>query len=164
VTPSSPCACPRFALTTRIIGHLQIGRASAFIVPNPVGRPSQLSVSKLRVMRTERHFDGRRLYTRVKPDVEFAGYELPALGGSMPVTELSSDRDLPRTATHDRYGHYFFSLRDATETVLILPGATVTGYVGPEANREKGRKKQTVANKNSARDIVMALRTGSKLK
>ena len=53
---------------------------------------------------------------------------------------------------------------DASETLLSLPGAIVTGYVGPEANREKGRKKQTVANKNAAKDIVMALRTGSKLK
>lgn len=53
---------------------------------------------------------------------------------------------------------------EAPETLLNLPGATVTGYVGPEANREKGRKKQSVANKNAAKDIVMALRTGSKLK
>jgi hypothetical protein len=53
---------------------------------------------------------------------------------------------------------------EASETLLNLPGATVTGYVGPEANREKGRKKQSVANKNAAKDIVMALRTGSKLK
>jgi hypothetical protein len=53
---------------------------------------------------------------------------------------------------------------DASETVLSLPGAIVTGYVGPETNREKGRKKQTVANKSAAKDIVMALRTGNKLR
>jgi hypothetical protein len=53
---------------------------------------------------------------------------------------------------------------EASETQLNLPGATVTGYVGPETNREKGRKKQSAANKNAAKDIVMALRTGSKLR
>ncbi|HEY3743953.1 MAG TPA: hypothetical protein VGL53_29115, partial [Bryobacteraceae bacterium] len=53
---------------------------------------------------------------------------------------------------------------DASEAMLNLPGATVTGYVGPEANREKGRKKQTIANKSGSKDIVMALRTGAKLK
>jgi len=53
---------------------------------------------------------------------------------------------------------------EASEALLNLPGATVTGYIGPEANREKTRKKQTAANKNAARDIIMALRTGSKLK
>ena len=52
---------------------------------------------------------------------------------------------------------------DASDAVLNLPGATVTGYVGPEANREGGRRKQTVASKKATRDIVMALRTGGGL-
>jgi len=53
---------------------------------------------------------------------------------------------------------------DASEVILNLPGATVTGYVGPEANREGNRRKQQVAGKRQTRDIVMALRTGSGLK
>jgi hypothetical protein len=53
---------------------------------------------------------------------------------------------------------------DASDAVLNLPGATVTGYVGPEANREGGRRKQAVTSKRATRDIVMALRTGSGLK
>jgi len=52
---------------------------------------------------------------------------------------------------------------DASEAVLNLPGATVTGYVGPEANRTEGRRKQQVASKRATRDIVMALRTGKEL-
>jgi hypothetical protein len=53
---------------------------------------------------------------------------------------------------------------DASEAVLNLPGATVTGYVGPETNREGRRRKQRVTSKQATRDIVMALRTGSELK
>jgi hypothetical protein len=53
---------------------------------------------------------------------------------------------------------------DASDAVLNLPGATVTGYVGPETNRESSRRKQQVASKRATRDIVMALRTGSALK
>jgi hypothetical protein len=53
---------------------------------------------------------------------------------------------------------------DASDAVLNLPGATVTGYVGPEVNREVGRRKQAVASKKATRDIVMALRTGGGLK
>jgi len=53
---------------------------------------------------------------------------------------------------------------DASEAVLNLPGATVTGYVGPEANRAAGRRKQQVASKKATRDIIMALRTGNGLR
>lgn len=53
---------------------------------------------------------------------------------------------------------------DASEAILNLPGATVMGYVGPEANREGGRRKQQVASKRATRDIVVALRTESGLK
>ena len=53
---------------------------------------------------------------------------------------------------------------EASESALNLPGATVTGYVGPEANREGGRRKQQLTSKRATRDIVMALRTGSGLK
>lgn len=53
---------------------------------------------------------------------------------------------------------------DASEAALNLPGATVTGYVGPETNREVGRRKQQVSSKKATRDIVMALRTGTGLK
>lgn len=53
---------------------------------------------------------------------------------------------------------------DASEMMLNLPGATVTGYVGPEANREDRRRKQPVASKLATRDIVMALRTGGGLR
>lgn len=53
---------------------------------------------------------------------------------------------------------------DASDSVLNLPGATVTGYVGPEMNREARRRKQTVTSKKATRDIVMALRTGGELK
>lgn len=48
---------------------------------------------------------------------------------------------------------------DASDLVLNLPSATVTGYVGPEANREDRRRKQSVASKRATRDIVVALRT-----
>lgn len=53
---------------------------------------------------------------------------------------------------------------DASEAVLNLPGATVTGYVGPESNREGRRRKQHLDSKRATRDIVMALRTGSGLR
>jgi len=53
---------------------------------------------------------------------------------------------------------------DASEAVLNLPGATVTGYVGPEAKRAAGRRKQQVASKKATRDIIMALRTGNGLR
>jgi hypothetical protein len=53
---------------------------------------------------------------------------------------------------------------DASNAVLTLPGATVTGYIGPEANREGRRRRQTVNSKRATRDIVMALRTGGGLK
>jgi hypothetical protein len=54
---------------------------------------------------------------------------------------------------------------DASGTVLnLLPGATVTGYVGPESNREARRKKQNPGSRRATRDIVMALRTGSAVK
>jgi len=53
---------------------------------------------------------------------------------------------------------------DAGDAILNLPGATVTGYVGPEANREGRRRRQAVASKKATRDIVMALRTGGGLK
>jgi hypothetical protein len=50
---------------------------------------------------------------------------------------------------------------DASDAPLLkLPGATVTGYVAPESNRERVRKKQNVSSKKATRDIVMALRTG----
>ncbi len=49
---------------------------------------------------------------------------------------------------------------EASPAVLSLPGATVTGYVGPEVNREKTRKKQTMASRSASRDIISALRTG----
>jgi len=53
---------------------------------------------------------------------------------------------------------------DASEmSLLILPGATVTGYKGPEANREVRRKKQTPQSKRATLDIIRALRTGGKL-
>jgi hypothetical protein len=52
---------------------------------------------------------------------------------------------------------------EATETLLKLPGALVTGYVGPEINRECRRKRQSVPNKRATKDIVMALRTGGKV-
>lgn len=53
---------------------------------------------------------------------------------------------------------------DASGVVLNLPGATVTGYVGPEPNRESRRRKQQISSKHATRDIVMALRTGSVLR
>jgi len=53
---------------------------------------------------------------------------------------------------------------EASDAVLNLPGATVTGYVGPEPNREARRRKQQVASKRATRDIVMALRTGASFK
>lgn len=49
---------------------------------------------------------------------------------------------------------------EASESALKLPGATVTGYVAPEPNRESRRRKQQVASKKATRDMVMALRTG----
>ena len=51
-----------------------------------------------------------RQHTRVKPTWHFAGRETAGAGGTVSVTELSSDRDLPkirRTAAHGQYGHYF---------------------------------------------------------
>ncbi len=53
---------------------------------------------------------------------------------------------------------------DASDLVLNLPSATVTGYIGPEANREDRRRKQNVASKRATRDIVVALRTEGGLK
>lgn len=53
---------------------------------------------------------------------------------------------------------------DASGVALNLPGAAVTGYVGPEPNRESRRRKQQVSSKLATRDIVMALRTGSVLR
>ena len=53
---------------------------------------------------------------------------------------------------------------DASNLIIDLTGATVTGYIGPEANREGGRRKQNAASKKGTRDIVMALRTGTGLK
>jgi hypothetical protein len=47
--------------------------------------------------------------------------------------------------------------------LLSLPGATVTGYVGPESNRESVRRKQTPTSRKATRDIVMAIRTGGGL-
>lgn len=52
---------------------------------------------------------------------------------------------------------------DASDTVLNLPGATVTGYVAPETNREIARRQQQQPSKRATRDMVMALRTGSVL-
>jgi hypothetical protein len=53
---------------------------------------------------------------------------------------------------------------DASElSLLSLPGATVTGYVAPEANRERVRRKQQVNSKKTTRDIVMTLRTGGSI-
>jgi hypothetical protein len=53
---------------------------------------------------------------------------------------------------------------EASESLLNLPGATVTGYIGPEGNREKSRRKQELSSKKATRDIVMALRTGRSLR
>lgn len=53
---------------------------------------------------------------------------------------------------------------DASDMMLNLPGATVTGYIGPETNRESRRKKQHASSRHATRDIVMALRTGSNLR
>ena len=53
---------------------------------------------------------------------------------------------------------------ETSDAVLRLPGATVTGYVGPEPNREGRRRKQQAASKRATRDIVMALRTGGTLR
>lgn len=53
---------------------------------------------------------------------------------------------------------------DASEIPLLkLPGASVTGYVGPEVNREIQRKRQTPESKKAVRDMVMVLRTGGSL-
>jgi hypothetical protein len=50
---------------------------------------------------------------------------------------------------------------DASEvSLLALPGAAVTGYTGPETNRELRRKKQTAQSKRATLDIIMAIRTG----
>lgn len=53
---------------------------------------------------------------------------------------------------------------DVSEAVLNLPGATVTGYVAPETNREVRRRKQHPTTKAATRDIVMAIRTGRRLR
>jgi hypothetical protein len=53
---------------------------------------------------------------------------------------------------------------DASDSALFaFPSATVTGYVGPELNRERHRRKQTVMSKKATRDIIMTLRTGGTL-
>jgi hypothetical protein len=53
---------------------------------------------------------------------------------------------------------------DASDvSLLTLPGATVTGYVAPEPNRERVRRKQQVSSKKATRDIVMTLRTGGSI-
>jgi hypothetical protein len=44
--------------------------------------------------------------------------------------------------------------------LLNLPGANVTGYTGPEANRTIRRKRQGPESKRAVRDMVEVLRTG----
>lgn len=52
---------------------------------------------------------------------------------------------------------------DATDAGLRLPGATVTGYTGPEANRTSVRRKQQATSKRATRDVLTVLRTGGAL-
>jgi hypothetical protein len=52
---------------------------------------------------------------------------------------------------------------DVSEHSLsALPGAAVTRFSGPEANREKKRLRQVSTNPKLTNDILMALRTGKK--
>jgi hypothetical protein len=53
---------------------------------------------------------------------------------------------------------------DVSEHSLsALPGAAVTRFSGPEANREKKRLRQVSTNPKLTNDILMALRTGKKM-
>jgi hypothetical protein len=44
-----------------------------------------------------------------------------------------------------------------------LPGAAVTRFSGPEVNREIRRRRQVSANPRTTNDILMALRTGTRI-
>jgi hypothetical protein len=46
------------------------------------------------------------------------------------------------------------------ESITQLPGAAVTEYINPEANREVQRKNSTQATKQSARNLLNEIRTG----
>jgi hypothetical protein len=48
-------------------------------------------------------------------------------------------------------------------SLTALPGAAVTRFSGPEINRENRRRRQLGANPKATNDILMSLRTGSKV-
>jgi hypothetical protein len=54
------------------------------------------------------------------------------------------------------------ALGEAAESSLVLPGAAVSSYVGPEAKRWAGRKRQNSESKRATADILTALRTGTR--
>jgi hypothetical protein len=54
------------------------------------------------------------------------------------------------------------TLGEAAEASLVLPGAAVSSYIGPEAMRSAGRKRQNRESKRATADILTALRTGAR--
>lgn len=47
------------------------------------------------------------------------------------------------------------------ESLKIVPGACMVNYTGPEASRERARKKQSQPSKKQTYEILMALRSNS---